>query len=159
MQLYGGLDSRVQGLSYPEDIGQTSIASFLAQNNSTGMTPLYLGTSVFRPDKNGTTSLNRSNYSDYYHPIMPIWDQFAFYWPLACMQEWFIMGSDDYVPSGRYFLKDDWKSNGNDMATPTMRQFMKQDSYWGGVEAHDDPDRMELNHFLDDDEPPGRPLL
>ncbi len=40
-----------------------------------------------------------------------------------------------------------------------LRQFMQADSYHEGVEPHNDPDRLGINQFLDDDEPPGRPLL
>jgi len=36
---------------------------------------------------------------------------------------------------------------------------MQSDSYHEGVEPHNDPDRLGINHFLDDDEPPDRPLL
>jgi len=75
------------------------------------------------------------------------------------MQDWLFGSYDSPVPSVKNFLKEDWKSAASDYDTPAMRQFMQEDSYHEGVEPHNDPDRMELNHFLDDDEPPGRPLL
>jgi hypothetical protein len=40
-----------------------------------------------------------------------------------------------------------------------MKQFVENDVFQAGVEPHNDPDRMELNHFLESDEPPGSPLL
>ena len=35
--------------------------------------------------------------------------------------------------------------------TLCVRQFALQDEYHEGVEAHDDPTRMGMSHFLDDD--------
>jgi hypothetical protein len=131
MYLYGGSDAYGQGLSYPGYAAPLSFVSFAAANNTTG----------------------------YYHPIQPLWDQFTFYLPFLSMQDWFSGSYDSSVPSGRNFLKEDWKPAASDHVTPTMRQFMQEDGYREGVEQHNDPDRMELNHFLDDDEPPSRPLL
>jgi hypothetical protein len=95
----------------------------------------------------------------YYHPIQPLWDQFTFYLPFLSMQDWFSGSNISSVPSGKNFLKENWKPAASDHVTPTIRQFMQEDGYREGVEQHNDPDRMELNHFLDDDEPPSRPLL
>jgi hypothetical protein len=80
----------------------------------------------------------------YYHPILPLWDQFTFYLPFPAVKD---------------FRREDWKPATADYDTPAVRQFMQEDGYREGVEQHNDPDRMGLNHFLDDDEPPGRPLL
>jgi hypothetical protein len=131
MYLYGGSDAYGQGLSYPDYSSPLSLASFVTGNNTTG----------------------------YYHPIQPLWDQFTFYLPFLSTQDWFSGNYDSYVPAVKDFLKEDWKPAASDHVTPTMRQFMQEDGYREGVEQHNDPDRMGLNHFLDDDEPPGRPLL
>ena len=131
---------------------QEYIASFPAQNNTTGLKPIHLGSA----NNSTTESLNSS---DYYHITYPIWDQFANYLPLASIHEWFSKYSINPPAAVPNFLRDDWKPSHESMATPTIKQFAKEDRYREGVEPHDDPDRMELNHFLDSDEPPGRPLL
>jgi hypothetical protein len=131
MYLYGGSDAYGQGLSYPGYSSPLSIASFVAGNNTTG----------------------------YYHPIQPLWDQFTFYLPFLSMQDWFSGSNISYVPAVKDFLKEDWKPTDPNYDTSTIRQFMQEDGYREGVEQHNDPDRLELNHFLDDDDPPGRPLL
>ncbi|HPS92490.1 MAG TPA: hypothetical protein PKV33_10050, partial [Methanothrix sp.] len=64
-----------------------------------------------------------------------------------------------YAPSMRNFLKEDWSSAGADYETSTVRKFMQSDIFDEGVEPHNDPTRLGMNHFLDSDEPPGRPLL
>lgn len=131
---------------------QESIASFPAQNSTAGLKPVYLGSA----NNSTTESLNSS---DYYHIPYPVWDQFANYLPLASIHEWFSKYSINSPAAVPNFLRDDWKPSHESMATPTIKQFAKEDRYQEGVEPHNDPDRMELNHFLDSDEPPGRPLL
>ena len=155
MQLYSGSDSYGQGLSYPDNTGQFSIASFLAMNNTNGTIPVYLGTAVFLPNESLTKTLNRT---DYYQIIQPLWDQFDFYLPLPSMHEWF-SNSDNPLPALKNFPREDWKTGSEDVATSTMKQFVENDVFQPGVEPHNDPDRMELNNFLESDEPPGMPLL
>ena len=155
MYLYGGSDAYGQGLSYPGYSSPLSLASFVAGNNTTAVSSVFLITTVFRPE----FRFINQNRSGYYHPIQPLWGQFTFYLPFLSMQDWFSGSYDSYVPAVKDFRKDDWKSTAPDYDTPAVRQFMQQDSYLEGVEPHNDPDRMGLNSFLDDDEPPGRPLL
>ena len=155
MYLYGGSDAYGQGLSYPGYSSPLSLTSFVAGNNTTAISPVFLITTVFRPE----FRFINQNRSGYYHPIQPLWGQFTFYLPFLSMQDWFSGSYDSYVPAVKDFLKDGWKSAAPDYDTPAVRQFMQQDSYLEGVEPHNDPDRMGINHFLDDDEPPGRPLL
>ena len=62
MQPHSGSDSYGQGLSYPDNSGMFSIASFLAMNNTNGTSPVYLGTNVFRPNESLIKSLNRTDY-------------------------------------------------------------------------------------------------
>lgn len=156
MYPYGGSDAYGQGLSYPDYISPPSFASFAAGNNTTAVSPILLRATIFRPELRLIRYQNRSGY---YHPILPLWDQFTFYLPFSSMQDWFSGSYDSYVPAVKDFLREDWKPADPDYDTPAIRQFMQEDSYHEGVEQHDDPDRMGLNHFLDDDEPPGRPLL
>jgi hypothetical protein len=155
MYLYGGSDAYGQGLSYPDYSSPLSLASFVTGNNTTAISPVFLIATVFRPE----FRFINQNGSGYYHPIQPLWDQFTFYLPFLSTQDWFSGNYDSYVPAVKNFLKEDWKPAASDHVTPTMRQFMQEDGYREGVEQHNDPDRMGLNHFLDDDEPPGRPLL
>jgi hypothetical protein len=151
-----GSDSYGQGLSYPDNSGPFYIASFLALNNTNGTSPFYLGTNVFRPNESLIKSLNRT---DYYQIIRPLWDQFDFYLPIPSIYEWFSKDNDNPPPAARKITGDDWKPGSEDVATPTMKQFVEKDVFEAGVEPHNDPDRMELNNFLESDEPPGSPLL
>jgi hypothetical protein len=137
MNPFSGGDAYGPGLSYPVYSSPFSPASFVAGNNTTAISPVFLGAAVFPPE---FRSINQS----YYHPILPMWDQFTFYLPF---------------PSVTDFLQEDWKPAAQDYNTPAIRQFMQEDRYREGVEPHNDPDRMGLNRFLDDDEPPERPLL
>ena len=155
MQPHSGSDSYGQGLSYPDNSGPFYIAPFLALNNTNGTTPVYLGTNVFRPNESLIKSLNRT---DYYQIVQPLWDQFDFYLPIPSIYEWF-PNSDIPHPAARKITGDDWKAGSEDVATPTMKQFVEKDVFEAGVEPHNDPDRMELNNFLESDEPPGSPLL
>ncbi|MCX6676660.1 MAG: hypothetical protein NTU95_01780 [Methanothrix sp.] len=139
--LYSGRDAYGLGLSYPAYGSPLSFASFAVGNNTTSVSQVLLRATIFRPEFELQRSRNRSGY---YHPILPMWSQFTFYLPFSSMQN---------------FLREDWKPAASDYDTPAIRQFMQEDGYREGVEAHNDPDRMGLNHFLDDDEPPGRPLL
>ena len=154
MQLYSGSNSYGQGLGYPDNSGLFSIASFLAMNNTNGTIPVYLGTAVFLPNESLTKSLNRT---DYYQIIQPLWDQFDFYLPLTSMYQW--SSNSNLHPALKNFPRENWKAGSEDVATPTMKQFVEKDVFEPGVEPHNDPDRMELNNFLESDEPPGMPLL
>jgi hypothetical protein len=155
MYLYGGSDAYGQGLSYPGYSSPLSLPSFVAGNNTTAVSPVFLITTVFRPE----FRFINQNRSDYYHPIQPLWDQLTFYLPFPSMQDWFSGSHDVHVPAVKDILRTDWKPAAPDYDTPAIRQFMQQDSYHEGVEPHNYPERMGISHFLDDDEPPGRPLL
>ena len=156
MYLYGGSDSYGQGLSYPGYTIPLSFVSFAAANNTTAVSSVLLSATIFRPE---FRLLKNQSGSAYYHPIQPLWNQFTFYLPFLSIEDWFSGSYDNSVPSVKNFLREDWKSSDQDYDTSTIRQFMQEDVYREGVEQHNDPDRMELNHFLNDDEPPGRPLL
>lgn len=155
MYLYSGSDAYGQGLSYPGYSSPLSLSSFVAGNNTTAISPVFLITTIYRPE----FRFMSQNRSSYYHPILPLWPQFAFYLPFPSIQDWFSDSYGGHTPSAKNFLRDDWKPAAQDYGTPAIRQFMQQDSYLEGVEPHNDPDRMGISHFLDDDEPPGRPLL
>jgi hypothetical protein len=134
---FSGGDAYGPGLSYPGYINPFSPAFFVAGNNTTAISPVFLGATVFSPE---FRFINQS----YYHPLLPMWDQFTFYLPFSSVKD---------------FLREDWKPAAQDYNTPAIRQFMQKDGYLEGVEPHNDPDRMGLNRFLDDDEPPERPLI
>ena len=155
MYLYGGSDAYGQGLSYPGYNSPLSLSSFMAGNNTTAISPVFLITTIFRPE----FRFMSPNRSDYYHPIQPLWDQFAFYLPFSSIHDWFSGSCDGHTPAVKNFLREDLKPAAQNYDTPTIRQFMQQDSYREGVEPHNYPERMGISRFLDDDEPPGRPLL
>lgn len=134
---FSGSDAYRQELSYPGYSNPFSPASPVAGNNTSTLSSVFFTSTVFSPE---FRFINQS----YYHPILPVWDQFTFYLPFSSVTD---------------FLQEDWKPVVQDSNTPAIRQFIQKDSYREGVEPHNDPDRMGLNHFLDDDEPPRRPLL
>jgi hypothetical protein len=156
MYLYDGTGAYGQGLKDTDYSSLLFLGSFVTSNNTTALSPAFLSAAALRPEFRLSKYQNGSGY---FHPILPLWDQFTFFLPFISMQDWFSGSYDRIVPSSNNFLKEDWEPSAPDHVTPTMRQFMQEDGYLEGVEQHNDPDRMELNHFLDDDEPPGRPLL
>lgn len=136
---FSGSDAYSQELSYPVYSNPFSPASLVAGNNTSALSSVFLS-SVFLPE----FRFINPNSTGYYHPILPMWDQFTFYLPFSSVKD---------------FLREDWKPAAQEYNTPAVRQFVQKDSYREGVEPHNDPDRMGLNQFLDDDEPPRRPLL
>ena len=124
-------------------------------NNTTDSQPLILSSALFWQQLH---PLAWQNGTGYFHPIMAKWEQFSFYLPLPGREE---------LP-GKYgkganatdaALNVEGNATSAEYSTTSIRQFSTHDGYYAGVEEHDDPDRMELNRFLDDDEPPNRPLL
>ena len=96
MYLFSGSDAYGPGLSYPGYGSSLSLTSFVADNNTTRVSPVFLTATIFRPEFRFLGSVNRSNY---YHPILPKWDQFNFYLPLPGMEEFF--GNYDTRSSSR----------------------------------------------------------
>jgi len=156
MYLYGGSDAYGQGLSYPAYGTPLAPTSFVPGNNTSVVSPALLRATIFRPE---LRFQKYQNATGYYHPILPLWNQFTFYLPFLSSEDWSFGSYNSIVPSVKNFLKDDWSGASPDYDTAAVRQFMQSDSYHEGVEPHNDPDRLGINHFLDDDEPPGRPLL
>ena len=159
--LYSGNDSYGQGLSYPGYATPLSFYSFAAGNNTTPVSPVLLQATIFRPEFEVQLHPNGSvgNDSAYSHPILPLWEQYTFFLPLSGISDWFFGSYDGPTSSVNNFLKDGETASSANYETSSVRKFALQDSFYEGIEAHDDPTRMGLNHFLDSDEPPGRPLL
>ncbi len=159
--LYSGNDSYGQGLGYPGYATPLSFYSFAAGNNTTPVSPVLLQATIFRPEFEVQLHPNGSvgNDSAYSHPILPLWEQYTFFLPLSGISDWFFGSYDGPTSSVNNFLKDGETASSANYETTSVRQFALKDSYYPGIEAHDDPTRMGLNHFLDSDEPPGRPLL
>ena len=159
--LYSGNDSYGQGLSYPGYATPLSFYSFAAGNNTTPVSPVLLQATIFRPEFEVQLHPNGSvgNDSAYSHPILPLWEQYTFFLPLSGISDWFFGSYDGPTSSVNNFLKDGGAESSANYETTSVRKFALQDSFYEGIEAHDDPTRMGLNHFMDSDEPPGRPLL
>ncbi|MDQ1282967.1 MAG: hypothetical protein QG666_757 [Euryarchaeota archaeon] len=159
--LYSGNDSYGQGLGYPGYATPLSFYSFAAGNNTTPVSPVLLQATIFRPEFVVQLHPKGSvvNDSAYSHPILPLWEQYTFFLPLSGISDWFFGSYDGPTSSVNNFLKDGETASSANYETTSVRQFALKDSYYPGIEAHDDPTRMGLNHFLDSDEPPGRPLL
>jgi hypothetical protein len=156
MYLYGGSDAYGQGLNYPAYGTSLALTSFAPGNNTSVVSPALLRATIFRPE---FSFQKYQNATGYYHPILPLWNQFTFYLPFLSSEDWSFGSYNSFVPSVKNFLKDDWSGASPDYDTTAVRQFMQSEGYHEGVEPHNDPDRLDINHFLDDDEPPGRPLL
>lgn len=159
--LYSGNDSYGQGLSYPGYATPLSFYSFASGNNTTPVSPVLLRATIFRPEFEVQLRPFGSvgNGSAYSHPILPLWEQYTFFLPLSGISDWFFGSYDGPTSSVNNFLKDGETASSANYETTSVRKFALQDSFYEGIEAHDDPTRMGLNHFLDSDEPPGRPLL
>jgi hypothetical protein len=155
MHLFSGSDSYGQGLSYPDYLGPLSLSSFVVQDNTTRMAPVFLGATLYRPEFRLIKFLNRSDH----HSMLPFWNQYSFYLPITSQQGGLFGSYDTQVPAAKEFLKINWTPRGQDYETTSIRQFVKEDEYNAGIEPHGDPDRNRQVHFLDDDEPPKRPLL
>ena len=164
--LYSGNDSYGQGLSYPAYATPLSSYSFASGNSSTPVSPVLLRATIFRPEFEAKMHQNSSaqsrsvgNDSAYSHPILPLWEQYSFFLPFSGISDWFFGSYDGPTSSVNNFLKDGDAASSANYDTSSVRKFALQDSFYEGLEAHDDSTRIGLNHFLDSDEPPGRPLL
>ena len=120
MYLYSGSDAYGQGLSYPGYSSPLSLPSFVAGNNTTAVSPVFLIASVFRPE----FRFINQNRSDYFHPIQPLWDQLTFYLPFPSMQDWFSGSHDGHVPAVKDILRENWEPAAPDYDTPAIRQFI-----------------------------------
>jgi hypothetical protein len=156
MYLFSGNDSYGQGLSYPNYMNPLSLSSFVVQDNTTSMAPVFLGATLYRPEFRLIKFINRS---DYHHPMLPLWSQYSFYLPITSLQGGFFGSYDTQVPAAKEFMKTNWTPRDPDYETTSIRQFVEEDEYNEGIEPHGDPDHNRQVHFLDDDEPPKRPLL
>jgi hypothetical protein len=153
---YGGSDADGRFLSYPAISSPLSFSSFAADNNSTAISPMLLGDAIFLPDIDPRRFGNISALS---HPLLPLWSQYSFFLPFPKFCGWSFGSNESQTSSMKDLLDEDENSSFAVYDTQSVRQFALQDGYLEGVGAHDDQSRMGLNHFLDDEEPPGRPLL
>lgn len=153
---YGGYDVDGRFLSYPAFSSPLSFSSFAAVNNSTAISPILLGDAIFMPDIDLWRFGNGAALS---HPLLPLWSQYSFFLPFPEFRGWSFGSNDSQTSSIKDLLNEDANSSFAVYDTQSVRQFALQDGYREGVEAHDDQSRMGLNHFMDDDEPPGSPLL
>jgi len=156
MYLYGGSDAYGQGLGYPSYGTPLTFSAIVPGNNTTTISPVLLMATIYRPEARFQRDQNATSH---YHSILPVWNQFSFYLPFLSGEDWSFGSYTGYAPSMRNFLKEDWSPAGADYETSAVRKFMQSDSFDEGVQPHNDPTRLGMNHFLDSDEPPGRPLL
>lgn len=153
---YGGSDVDGRFLSRPAFSSPLSFSSFAAGNNSTAISPILLGDAIFMPDIDLWRFRNGAALS---HPLLPLWSQYSFFLPFPEFCGWSFGSNESQTSSIKDLLAEDENSSFAVYDTQSVRQFALQDGYLEGVGAHDDQSRMGLNHFMDDDEPPGRPLI
>jgi len=113
-----------------------------------------LGATIFLPK---LLPIKPLDLSDYYRLMGPFWDRYTFYtssqgWPLSIYED------RVYAPE---FMNANWTPEPADYNTPAIKQFLQDDRdlFLQRNEPHNDHDYEDLQHFLDDDEPLGRPLL
>jgi len=168
MHLFSGTDSYGQGLSYPSINKTPAIASFVIKDNTSQLASVFLGATIMRPE---FRQIKYHNHSENYPMMDPFrntsfWSQYSFYLPTIAAKgwepashTWFTGVNEDQVPTVEDFARPDWKPASADFQTSSIREFTQEDGYRRGVEAHNDAKWDSMSHFLDDDEPPGRPLL
>ena len=152
---FPGLDAHSPALGYPAYASPLSFPLFAAGNNTTAISAVLMRATELRPEFEVWRYGNGSAYS---HPLLPLWSAYTFYLPFQkagrtlgnCVSN--TSSIDD-------FLTENQNRSSATYDTPSVRQFALQDEYHEGVEAHDDPTRMGMSHFLDDYDPPGPPLL
>jgi len=153
---YDGNDAHGRFLGYPAFSSFLSFSSFVAVNNSTDISPILLDAAIFMPNANLWRFGNGSALS---RPLLPLWSQYSFFLSFPDFSCGSSGSDEDNTTSINDFLNGDENRTFPVYEVQSVRQFALQDGYKEGVEAHDDQTRMGLNHFLDDDEPPKRPLL
>lgn len=150
-----GLDSYSPALGYPAYANPLSFPLFAAGNNTTAISAVLLRATELRPEFEVWRYGNGSPYS---HPLLPLWSAYSFYLPFQKAGR-SLGDHESNTSSIDDFLTENENRTSVTYDTPSVRQFALQDEYHEGVEAHDDQTRMGMSHFLDDDEPPGPPLL
>ena len=153
---YPGSDAYGSALDYPAYASPLSFPLFAAGNNTTAISAVLLRATIFRPEFETQKYANGSSRS---HPLLPLWSAYTFYQPFPELCGWSFSSRNGTTSSIDDFLKEDENRSSAIYDTLSVRQFALQDEYHQGVEAHDDSTRMGMSHFLDDDEPPGPPLL
>ena len=152
---FPGLDAHSPALGYPAYSSPLSFPLFAAGNNTTAISAVLMRATELRPEFEVWRSGNGSAYS---HPLLPLWGAYTFYLPFQKAGRSFGDYESNTSSIDDFLTKSQNRSSAT-YDTPSIRQFALQDEYHQGVEAHDDPTRMGMSHFLDDDEPPGPPLL
>jgi len=153
---YPGSDAYGSALDYPAYASPLSFPLFAAGNNTTSISAVLLRATIFRPEFETQKYASGSSRS---HLLLPLWSAYTFYQPFPELCGWSFSSRNGTTSSIDDFLKEDENRSSAIYDTLSVRQFALQDEYHQGVEAHDDPTRMGMSHFLDDDEPPGPPLL
>lgn len=152
---FPGLDAHSPALGYPAYASPLSFPLFAAGNNTTAISAVLLRATELRPEFEVWRYGNASAYS---HPLLPIWSAYSFYLPFQKAGR-SSGNNESNTGSINDFLTENENRTYATYDTQSVRQFALQDEYHEGVEAHDDPTRMGMSHFLDDDDPPGPPLL
>lgn len=151
-----GSDAYGPALGYPAYSSPLSFPLFACGNNTTPISAVLLRATELRPEFEVWRHGNGSVYS---HPLLPLWSAYSFYLPFPDLSPWSFGSYKAPTSSVNDFLDENKSRVAPGYDTQTIRAFALQDEYHEGVEAHDDPTRMGMSHFLDDDEPPGPPLL
>ena len=152
---FPGLDAHSPALGYPAYASPLSFPLFAAGNNTTAISAVLLRATELRPEFEVWRYGNASAYS---HPLLPIWSAYSFYLPFQKAGR-SSGNNESNTGSINDFLTENENRTYATYDTQSVRQFALQDEYHEGVEAHDDPTRIGMSHFLDDDDPPGSPLL
>ncbi len=153
MYLTSGTDSYGKGLSYPGYREPPAIASFVADDHTSQLAPVFLGATLYRPEFANISSTNRS----YYEQLIGI--RWHYHNPSANYPSWSALGKDHdvHVPAVREFVQPGWKPGAVNYQEPGLQSFMQED--WESPELTDE-DYPGIDAFLKTgEETPRRPLL
>lgn len=169
MYLTSGSDAYGKGLSYPGYKNPPSIANFVASDHTSRLAPVFLGTTLYRPEFANISSINRSSYYRFIDPkwnldpdwhLEPEWHHSSL--PAKYPEWWAGLGwehdvYDAYVPTVKEFVEPTWKPTSIDYQMPDQKEFMEED--WEPPELSRE-DYPGVDAFLKSgEEPPRRSLL
>ncbi len=141
MYLTSGTDSYGKGLSYPGYSEPPAIASFVADDHTSRLAPVFLGATLYRPEFANISSINRS----YYDWLMGT--SWHYHNPSANYPDWSALGMehDIHVPAVREFVQPSWKPGAVNYQEPGLQAFMQED--WESPELSRE-DYPGINEFL-----------
>jgi hypothetical protein len=162
MRLFSTTDSYGKGLDYPDYPYTLAIAHFVSGDNTTQLASVFLGATLFRPERG---LIDSTNLSYNYNFTWPVYRSYfdGIYMPLTAGNLWDYPWADqdpsygNSAPSVKEFVQPGWRSPPIVDQTPSIKEFMEPG--WSSPERSS-KDYYGADKFLkDDDRVPEAPLL